>query len=329
MKKQLTALFAVLCACVLSSCSAPANENFPKEDEVTSTSFSQDIPEKSSQPSVASSSSTTNVESGIISTTSTESETITSKTDLFDKVYSPYALRVYSPNVNDVIEFVSNCGFKSSVSTENGYKEIKVISGDDYVYFCFAPRSTADSNTFTTVSYYQDSSKSEVSLNNYSTSGDYEYDTLQMHVIGESNKDSRSVTAQRDFLFDEETSSSETSSPNKNTVLYNQNDILIEYKSWNVDKIGNIEVNLYIENNSENDFYVRTENFSAEDFQMVINGTWQVNVGKKLNDSITIYKSEIEKNGLSGITSIEFDFAISSTDYTIKYSTDTISLTLE
>lgn len=124
-------------------------------------------------------------------------------------------------------------------------------------------------------------------------------------------------------------SSSETSSYNKNTVLYDQNDILIEYKSWKVDRIGNIEVNLYIENNSENDFYVRTENFSAGDFQMVINGTWQVSAGKKLNDSITIYKSEIEKNGLSEITSIEFDFAISSTDYTIKYVTDTITLALE
>lgn len=124
-------------------------------------------------------------------------------------------------------------------------------------------------------------------------------------------------------------SESEIISSNQNIVLYNQNNILIEYKSWKVDKTGNIEVNLYIENNAENDFYVRTENFSAEDFQMVINGTWQINAGKKLNDSITIYKSEIEKNGLSEVKNIEFDFVISSTDYTIKYVTDTISLVLE
>lgn len=124
-------------------------------------------------------------------------------------------------------------------------------------------------------------------------------------------------------------SSSETDSANDGIVLYNQNDILIKYKSWEVSKTGSIEVNLYIENNSAKDFYVRTENFSADNYQMIINGTWKVNAGKKLNDSITIYKTEMEKNGLSEIRNAEFNFEISDVDYSIKYVTDTITLKLK
>lgn len=217
MKKQLTVLLMAFLACAVSGCSAPANDSIPNESEVKSTSFSQEISEESSQSSVSESSSTADTESSIVSTSSTESETPqTSETDLFDKVYSPYALRVYSPNNKDVTEFLKGCGFEYSVSTENGFTEIKVTSGEDYVYFCFAPRTVngeLNFDTFTTISYFNAASNSEVSLNNYSSDGDFEYDTLQTHIIGESSKDARSVTAQRDFVF----SNVSQSSTNSNT----------------------------------------------------------------------------------------------------------------
>lgn len=111
-------------------------------------------------------------------------------------------------------------------------------------------------------------------------------------------------------------------------VIYDKNDILIKYRSWELSRTGCIEVNIYIENNTGKDLFLITKDFSAEGYQMIVSGTWKVNSGKKLNDSITIYKTEMEKNSLSKVKSIEFYIDIQSIDKEISYKTDNIELTL-
>lgn len=55
--------------------------------------------------------------------------------------------------------------------------------------------------TIMIISFYQASSNSEVSLDNYSSNGSSQYDQLSTHIIGESQKHVKSVEQQRQFLF--------------------------------------------------------------------------------------------------------------------------------
>lgn len=55
--------------------------------------------------------------------------------------------------------------------------------------------------TIMTVSFYQSSNKSEVSLSNYSTDGSVKYDTYNTHIIGDSENTVNTVDEQKKFLF--------------------------------------------------------------------------------------------------------------------------------
>lgn len=194
MKKNL--VFLVLVALLLSGCDSSSELN-----SSGSLSSVNDESSEFSQPVIFSSELPPESLSTVSNTESESQSVENAVTDLFDEVYLPYAKREYSPNVDDVTAFVESCGFENTTSSDNGFTEIKVLSGEDYVYFAFTPRSINDSDTFTIISYYQGSTKSEVSLNNYSSNGSYEYDMLQTHILGDSNKDVANVDEQRSFLF--------------------------------------------------------------------------------------------------------------------------------
>ena len=103
---------------------------------------------------------------------------------------------------NGVKTFAENCGYEFEITepTEEAIGEIKIKNDDDYVYIAFLPNSD-NLELISIVSYFHTASNSEVSLSNYSTNREAQYDQLTTHVLGESNVNVDSVDAQREFLF--------------------------------------------------------------------------------------------------------------------------------
>jgi len=123
-------------------------------------------------------------------------------TDLFETVYVPYAQKEKPFIFNGVKTFAENCGYEFEITepTEEAIGEIKIKNDDDYVYIAFLPNSD-NLELISIVSYFHTASNSEVSLSNYSTNREAQYDQLTTHVLGESNVNVDSVDAQREFLF--------------------------------------------------------------------------------------------------------------------------------
>lgn len=123
-------------------------------------------------------------------------------TDLFESIYAPYANREKSFIFNDVKAFIQTTDYEQEIiePTANDLGTIKLIDENgDYVYFAFNVVNGIE--TIMSVSYYHNSTNSEVSLSNYSTDGSPAYDTFSTHVLGESETEVYGLDEQKNFLF--------------------------------------------------------------------------------------------------------------------------------
>lgn len=109
-------------------------------------------------------------------------------------------------------------------------------------------------------------------------------------------------------------------------VLYDDNNILVISKELLDTRTGGKELEIYIENTSQSDYYVRVENLCINDYQVIVNGTWLSLAGKKLNDSIEIYSSELSDNNITEIDKIEFTLRFSNHENDEKFYSDVITL---
>lgn len=123
-------------------------------------------------------------------------------TDLFESVYIPYANREKSFAFDKVKAFVETTDYESEIiePTADDIGTIKLTdTNEDYVYFAFDLVNGVE--TIMIVSYYQNTTNSEVSLANYSTDGSPAYDSFSTHVIGEPEIEVTGTDEQRIFLF--------------------------------------------------------------------------------------------------------------------------------
>lgn len=123
----------------------------------------------------------------------------------------------------------------------------------------------------------------------------------------------------------------EQASPSDDTkaqenVLYNDNNILVISKELLDTRTGGKELEIYIENNNTSDYYVHAENVSINGYQVITAGTWLSVSGKKLNDSIEMYSSELSKNNITDIDKIEFTLRFSSSETDEEFYSDVIVL---
>lgn len=179
-----------------------------KASQIDQSISSQDTSTGAGQPDVSaptvvtpdiSSKENENSNTEVVDTTKTDIK----GTSLFEDVYVPYASREKTTVLFQGVKvFAENCGYSYEITEgdESSVTSIKIIENDDYVYFAFSTNS-AGIETIMTVSYYQSSSNSEVSLSNYSTDGDFSYDKLDTHIIGESSIEVDNIEQQREFLF--------------------------------------------------------------------------------------------------------------------------------
>lgn len=115
----------------------------------------------------------------------------------------PFANREKSFLFEDVKTYLSTCEYKVEITGADNIEELTSIhvydSNNDYVYFAFSPINDLD--YIMTISFYQSTDNSEVSLSNYSADGSASNDQYSTHVIGESSKTVKGVDEQRDFLY--------------------------------------------------------------------------------------------------------------------------------
>lgn len=114
----------------------------------------------------------------------------------------------------------------------------------------------------------------------------------------------------------------------KNT-LYNENGIKIMYKGISHD-YGYRNIDLYIENNSSKNVTVQVRDFSINGYMIDPIFSSDIAAGKKINDDISIFSSDLIDNNIDEIETIEFHFHIFDTDsWSNDFDTDTIKINLK
>lgn len=102
------------------------------------------------------------------------------------------------------------------------------------------------------------------------------------------------------------------------TELYNQNGIKIVGKTVDENSFWGTAILLYCENNSGKNVGISVDDMSINGFMMNSLFSATVYDGKKALDDITIFSSDLEKNGIEAIEEVELKFHIYDAD---SYST--------
>lgn len=118
-----------------------------------------------------------------------------------------------------------------------------------------------------------------------------------------------------------------TESEPESVVIYDENDIKVTYNSHEIeDYTGNVNLKILIENNSESELIIIPQDFYTNGYKTTVGGVWKILPGKKANEEIMIYKSELEDNDIEKVEQVEFSFTITIGDKHIV--TDRISLSI-
>lgn len=113
-------------------------------------------------------------------------------------------------------------------------------------------------------------------------------------------------------------------------VIYDDNDIKITYKGFSqAGLFKSASFDFLIENNSDNDLTVRSEDVSVNDYSVSNFLYEEVAAGKKSNSGVDIYSSVLEENNIESIDKVEFtlDF-IDPESYKSQFKSDKIVITL-
>lgn len=111
-------------------------------------------------------------------------------------------------------------------------------------------------------------------------------------------------------LFDQ----MDTKADDEGTVLYDADGIKIVGKYVDDDDFWGAAVLLYIENNSDRNVGIQTENFSVNGFTINSYFSATVYAGKKSYDDITLLSSELEENDITSVEEIKLNFTIFDPD---------------
>lgn len=97
-------------------------------------------------------------------------------------------------------------------------------------------------------------------------------------------------------------------------VIYDENDIKITAKALEYDDWFGPSITVLVENNSQHNITVQTRNSSVNGLMIETLFSCDVAAGKKANDSITFYDSDLEMSGITTIKDIEFSLYIFDSD---------------
>lgn len=100
----------------------------------------------------------------------------------------------------------------------------------------------------------------------------------------------------------------------KKTVIVDRDNIKITAKSINYDGWMGPEIQLLIENNSSQDITVQARDFSINGIMLDPSLSADVAAGKKSNDSISVFTSELNTTKITSIKNIEFALNVFNSD---------------
>lgn len=110
-------------------------------------------------------------------------------------------------------------------------------------------------------------------------------------------------------------------------VLVDQDGIKITATGLDLKGVMGPEMKVLIENQGEKDITVQVRDMSVNGYMVDTSMSAEVVAGKKVNDNITFFKSDIEECGISAFADMEFRFHIFSTeDWSSVLDTDLIQV---
>jgi len=96
--------------------------------------------------------------------------------------------------------------------------------------------------------------------------------------------------------------------------IYNENDVVVTVKGMENGILGT-ELSCVIENNSSSNILVTTRDLNVNGYMFESSGLYaDVAAGKKSNESITLYSSEMQQQGVDTIANIEFKIHLSDSE---------------
>lgn len=143
----------------------------------------------------------------------------------------------------------------------------------------------------------------------------------------EQNKDVASVTTEQGETSKKDETSKEDENKSIDKVIYDKDGIKVSAKGLSKDIMGT-KIKLAIENNSDKAVLIQNRDLSVNGIMM--DGVFSANVeaGKKANDGISIFSSDLEENEIKDIKEVEFKLYIGSMNNLGSGSTtDTIKIT--
>lgn len=146
---------------------------------------------------------------------------------------------------------------------------------------------------------------------------------------GSATDDSTSVP--ESSTDESQTESSEPDSSGSVTLseqeIYNQNDIIVTVTGFDMDETFGPEISVLIENNSDKGITVQPRNSSVNGYMIDLQMSCDVAPGKKANDSLDIFQSELDACGIDTISEIDFSLHFIETDsFETLFDSDMINL---
>ena len=112
-----------------------------------------------------------------------------------------------------------------------------------------------------------------------------------------------------------------------NMVVYDQNGVKITYKGFEDSWDGGINVKFLIENNTTKTILVQNRETSVNGFMVDANLSNEITAGKKVNASLSLWKSDLDDNRISSVDDLETVFIVMDNDtWDILFFTDTITI---
>ena len=142
----------------------------------------------------------------------------------------------------------------------------------------------------------------------------------------QTTKETTTVALTTEELTTEEPSTEPPTEPPTEPIereLYYGNNIRITYTGFDSDSWISQKVKFRVENNSDKEYTVQVRDVSVNGFMMEPICSCDVLSGKKANDEITFWNSDLKENGIERIEHIEFKFHIYHT-YKDYFDTDVI-----
>ncbi len=266
----------------------------------TSTPSSSDVPSSQSSLNEGSVVSEVSVESSKAESSKQESSEVEKK-----------ITSIYLNNYEDVKMYDTDCVYDYVEVKGTGYSdytnEIKFFSSNPKV----ATIESDGNRDREGVVWYKITGVSTGTTKIYAQTKDgkiktYEPTITVISKAEESRLAEESRKAEESRLAEESRKAEESrQAEEKKNTLYNANGIKIMYKGIS-EKYSRKMIKLFIENNSSNNITVQVRDFSINGYMINPIFSSDVATGKKINDDIDIFESDLEDNGIDEIKTIEF-----------------------